>query len=67
VPKKFTLDQIVGEAIKYPGEAGDVLAYEARPKFDAQFPAMIIIHENSGCLSTSKTLQECTRWRASLQ
>jgi carboxymethylenebutenolidase len=48
VPKKFTDDQIVGESIKYPGEAGDILAYEARPKFDAQFPTMIIIHENAG-------------------
>ncbi|MBM3897770.1 MAG: dienelactone hydrolase family protein [Thaumarchaeota archaeon] len=56
VPKKFTLNQIVGEAIKYPGEAGDMLAYEARPKFDAQFPAMIIIHENSGLLEHFKDI-----------
>ena len=54
VPKRFTLDQIVGEAIKYPGEAGDVLAYEARPMFDTQFPAIIIIHENSGLLEHFK-------------
>ncbi|HEY4674309.1 MAG: dienelactone hydrolase family protein [Thaumarchaeota archaeon] len=54
VPKKFALDQIVGEAIKYPGEAGDILAYEARPQFDAQFPAMIIVHENTGLLEHFK-------------
>lgn len=50
VPKRFNDDQIVGESIKYPGEAGDILAYEARPMFDAQFPAMIVIHENAGLL-----------------
>ena len=54
VPKKFTLDQTAGEAIKYPGEGGDVLAYEARPKFDAEFPVIIIIHENSGLLEHFK-------------
>lgn len=58
VPKKFTKDQIVGASIRYPGEAGDVLAYEARPKFDAQFPAMIIVHENAGLLLHFKDVAE---------
>lgn len=36
------------EDIKYPGEAGDMLAHFARPKGDAKLPGVIVIHENRG-------------------
>jgi len=36
------------EYIKYPGAAGDMRAYLARPKGAAKLPAVIIIHENRG-------------------
>ena len=34
--------------IKYPGAAGDMRAYSARPKGDAKLPGVIIIHQNTG-------------------
>ncbi|MFC1739440.1 dienelactone hydrolase family protein [Planctomycetota bacterium] len=34
--------------IKYPGETGDIRAYSARPKDQAKFPGVIVIHENRG-------------------
>jgi carboxymethylenebutenolidase len=36
------------EYINYPGTAGDMRAYMARPKGTAKMPAVIIIHENRG-------------------
>jgi carboxymethylenebutenolidase len=38
------------EYIKYPGEAGEVRAYLARPKGDDKLPGVIVIHENRGLL-----------------
>jgi carboxymethylenebutenolidase len=34
--------------ITYPGAAGDMRAYSARPKGDAKLPGVIIIHQNTG-------------------
>lgn len=36
------------EYIKYPGAAGDMRAYMARPKGQAKLPAVIVIHQNTG-------------------
>ncbi len=36
------------EYIQYPGETGDMRAYFARPKKDAKYPCVIVIHENRG-------------------
>ena len=36
------------EYIQYPGEAGDVRAYLARPKGEGKLPGVIVIHENKG-------------------
>jgi carboxymethylenebutenolidase len=40
--------RLVVENIKYPGEAGEVRAYFARPKGDAKIPGVVVIHENRG-------------------
>ena len=34
--------------VSYPGTAGEVKGYVARPKGGSQFPAVIVIHENRG-------------------
>jgi carboxymethylenebutenolidase len=36
------------EYITYPGETGEIRASLARPKGDAKFPGVIVIHENRG-------------------
>ena len=36
------------EYIQYPGATGNVRAYLARPKGDAKWPGVIVIHENQG-------------------
>ena len=36
------------EYIYYPGETGEVKAYNASPKGEAKLPAVIVIHENRG-------------------
>jgi len=36
------------ERISYPGAKGDMQAYLARPKKEAKYPAIIVIHENRG-------------------
>lgn len=36
------------ERINYPGAKGDMQAYVARPKKEAKYPAIIVIHENRG-------------------
>ncbi|HEX5026422.1 MAG TPA: dienelactone hydrolase family protein [Agriterribacter sp.] len=36
------------ERISYPGAKGNIEAYVARPKEDAKYPAIIVIHENRG-------------------
>jgi carboxymethylenebutenolidase len=36
------------QLITYPGDAGDVQAYLARPKASERLPAVIVIHENRG-------------------
>jgi carboxymethylenebutenolidase len=56
IPKKFSDDQLVTGTIKYSGEAGEISAYQARPQFDAKFPAIIIIHENAGLLDHFRDL-----------
>ena len=40
--------RLVTERVTYPGVTGDVRAYFARPKGDAKFPGVIVIHENRG-------------------
>ncbi len=39
---------LVAGFISYPGETGDVKAYQARPDKEGKFPAVIVIHENRG-------------------
>jgi carboxymethylenebutenolidase len=39
---------LVTEFIKYPGVAGEMKAYLARPKGSKKYPAVIVIHENRG-------------------
>jgi carboxymethylenebutenolidase len=36
------------EKVHYPGHAGEVLAYLARPRDDQKRPAVVVIHENRG-------------------
>ncbi len=40
--------RLEAERISYPGAAGDVKAYMARPKGTARLPSVIVIHENRG-------------------
>jgi carboxymethylenebutenolidase len=40
--------QLSTSMVTYPGSAGEVKAYLARPKGDARLPAIIVIHENRG-------------------
>ncbi|PKN66062.1 MAG: carboxymethylenebutenolidase [Deltaproteobacteria bacterium HGW-Deltaproteobacteria-15] len=39
---------LVAEHMKYPGETGEIRAYFARPKKDAKYPGVVVIHENRG-------------------
>ena len=39
---------LITEFIKYPGETGEIKAYQARPKTGKKFPSVIVIHENRG-------------------
>jgi len=41
-------DDLFTERIAYPGFNGDMQAYVARPKKEAKYPAVIVIHENRG-------------------
>jgi carboxymethylenebutenolidase len=41
---------IQGSEVTYPGPAGTIKAYVARPNRSGQFPAVVIIHENRGLL-----------------
>jgi len=41
-------DELFTERISYPGINGDMLAYVARPKAEAKYPTVIVIHENRG-------------------
>ncbi len=41
-------EDLFTERISYPGVNGDMQAYIARPKMEAKYPAVIIIHENRG-------------------
>lgn len=46
---KFTGDEdLFTERISYAGVPGNMQAYVARPKIEAKYPAVIIIHENRG-------------------
>jgi carboxymethylenebutenolidase len=36
------------ETVKYPGDKGDMQAYQAVPKGDQKLPGVIVIHENRG-------------------
>jgi len=40
--------RLITEQIRYPGQAGEILAYLARPKADEKRPCVIVIHENRG-------------------
>ena len=41
-------DDMLTERITYPGATGDMKAYTARPKKDAKYGAVVVIHENRG-------------------
>ncbi|MCW3090334.1 MAG: Carboxymethylenebutenolidase [Ferruginibacter sp.] len=41
-------DDLFTERISYPGFNGQMQAYVARPKAEAKYPAVIVIHENRG-------------------
>ena len=41
-------EDLFTERISYPGVNGDMQAYIARPKMEAKYPAVIVIHENRG-------------------
>ena len=41
-------DELFTERISYPGITGDMQAYVARPKAEAKYPTVIVIHENRG-------------------
>jgi carboxymethylenebutenolidase len=41
-------DDLVTEYIKYPGVPSEMTAYVARPKKEAKYAAVIVIHENRG-------------------
>ncbi|MEP7106865.1 MAG: dienelactone hydrolase family protein [Ferruginibacter sp.] len=41
-------EQLFTERIEYPGFNGNMQAYIARPKKDARYPAVVVIHENRG-------------------
>ncbi len=56
IPDKFSDNQLATGPVKFSGEAGEISAYQARPQFDAKFPAMIIIHENAGLLDHFRDL-----------
>jgi carboxymethylenebutenolidase len=42
--------EIVAGMIEFPGEAGAVFGYLARPAHEGSFPAIIVIHENRGLI-----------------
>ncbi len=46
--------RLVGEDITYPGETGNMLAHQARPKGDGKWPGVIVIHENRGLNAHTK-------------
>jgi carboxymethylenebutenolidase len=41
---------IVAGMVEFPGEAGPVFAYLARPSGEGRYPAVIVIHENRGLI-----------------
>src|SRR5205814_6304285 len=41
---------LVGQSVDFPGQAGTLLGYIARPKGDGPFPAVLVCHENQGLL-----------------
>ena len=41
-------EDLLTERIKYPGAAGDMDAYVARPKEEKKYAAVVVIHENRG-------------------
>ncbi len=41
-------EKLFTERITYPGAAGDMKAYVARPKKDGKYAAVVVIHENRG-------------------
>lgn len=40
--------RLISERVSYPGATGEVKAYLSRPKGDAKFPAVVVVHENRG-------------------
>lgn len=49
---------LVSEHMKYPGETGEIRAYFARPKKEAKYPGVVVIHENRGL---NAHIQDVTR------
>ncbi len=41
---------LVGQNVDFPGPAGTLLGYIARPRGDGPFPAVLVCHENQGLL-----------------
>lgn len=56
--KQKKIKDILAEFVTYPAEAGEMKAYEARPKKGKKFPAVIVIHENRGLVPH---IQDVTR------
>ncbi|MEO7768421.1 MAG: dienelactone hydrolase family protein, partial [Ferruginibacter sp.] len=55
-------DELFTERITYPGFNGAMQAYVARPKAEAKYPAVIVIHENRGL---NAHIEDVTRRAAS--
>jgi carboxymethylenebutenolidase len=47
-PATASADELFTERITYPGAAGEMKAYIARPKKDKKYAAVMVIHENRG-------------------
>lgn len=41
-------EDVVADFVNYPGETGEVIAYQAHPDAEGKFPGVIVIHENRG-------------------
>lgn len=56
-------DRLLTEKISYPVDGGEMKAYVARPKGEAKYPAVMVIHENRGL---NPHIEDVTR-RAALE
>jgi carboxymethylenebutenolidase len=47
---------IIAEFVSFPGDAGDVRGYLARPAADGRYPGVIVIHENRGLIEPNRDI-----------